>query len=180
MLTDAQFFPTLHFFRCINFTSWTCICLSRWVNVPAAAHDMSHLRAPARPGSVVEASFKSVSTDGTRHLSAASAMHENTIPMERSNNQLSSSVVAKSGQHVSAESAAETLSVSREEILKGVIIKGIVCTPPAGGGRRRKESSASAGSNPFEKRAAPAPPSLHKAHSSAESEPKTKSKNRNH
>jgi hypothetical protein len=147
------------------------------VNVPAAAHDMSHLRAPARPASVVEATFKSVSTDGTRHLSATSAMHENTIPLEKSNNQLSSSVVAKSGQHVSAASAAETLSVSREEILKGVIIKGIVCTPPAGGGRRRKESSASAGSNPFEKRAAPAPPRLQ---SSAESEPKTKSKNRNH
>ncbi len=144
------------------------------MNVPAAAHDMSHLRAPARPASIAEAAFQSVSTDGTRHLSAASAMHENIIPMEKSYNQLSSSVVPQSDRH----SAAETLSVSREEILKGVIIKGIVCTPPAGGGRRRKESSASAaGSNPFEKRTAPAPPKLF---SSAESEPKTKSKNRNH
>merc|ERR1712130_979826 len=54
--------------------------------------------------------------------------------------------------------------VKREEMIKGVIIKGIVCTPQMKG--KNKKSG-----NPFEKRAAPSPPPL-----LPQSEPKTKSK----
>merc|ERR1712080_66289 len=43
--------------------------------------------------------------------------------------------------------------VKREEMIKGVIIKGIVCTPQTKG--KNKKSG-----NPFEKRAAPSPPPL--------------------
>ena len=57
--------------------------------------------------------------------------------------------------------------VKREEMIKGVIIKGIVCTPQMKG--KYKKSG-----NPFEKRAAPSPPPL------PQSEPKTKSKSKNH
>jgi len=128
------------------------------------------------------------STDGiTQQLSSTTDI--NSIPTDRSSKRLPSSIVPV-GQQASllhdrgssrpvsppaAAIASETLSVSREEVLKGVIIKGIL-SMPAGG--RGKGSTASGGSNPFEKRTAPAPPSLHKSHSS-ESEPKTKSKNRN-
>merc|ERR1711874_487144 len=56
--------------------------------------------------------------------------------------------------------------VKREEMIKGVIIKGIVCTPQMKG--KNKKSG-----NPFEKRAAPSPPPL------PQSEPKTKPKAKN-
>ena len=56
--------------------------------------------------------------------------------------------------------------VKREEMIKGVIIKGIVCTPQVKG--KNKKSG-----NPFEKRAAPSPPLL------PQSEPKTKPKVKN-
>ena len=56
--------------------------------------------------------------------------------------------------------------VKREEMIKGVIIKGIVCTP------QTKSKSKKSG-NPFEKRAAPSPPPL------PQSEPKTKPKSTN-
>ena len=56
--------------------------------------------------------------------------------------------------------------VKREEMIKGVIIKGIVCTP------QTKSKSKKSG-NPFEKRAAPSPPPL------PQSEPKTKPKSKN-
>ena len=69
--------------------------------------------------------------------------------------------------------ATETLSVSREEVLKGVIIKGIVCVAPK---HPRVKSPTGSASNPFEKRAAPAPPTA--SQRGSESEPKTKAKNR--
>ena len=59
------------------------------------------------------------------------------------------------------------IEVKREEMIKGVIIKGIVCTPQMKG--KNKKSG-----NPFEKRAAPSPPPL------PQSEPKTKAKAKNH
>ena len=58
------------------------------------------------------------------------------------------------------------IEVKREEMIKGVIIKGIVCTPQMKG--KNKKSG-----NPFEKRAAPSPPPL------PQSEPKTKPKAKN-
>ena len=69
--------------------------------------------------------------------------------------------------------------MSREEVLKGVIIKGIVCGAPKHPRVKSPtgSSSGSVASNPFEKRAAPAPPPTASQRGS-ESEPKTKAKNR--
>ena len=47
----------------------------------------------------------------------------------------------------------EKLTVSREEIVKGVVIKGIVCNP-----KNIQKSTSNASLNPFEKRTAPSPP----------------------
>ena len=68
----------------------------------------------------------------------------------------------------------EKLTVTREEIVKGVVIKGIVCTP-----KSKQKSKSSSGSktslNPFEKRLAPSPPA---DSSLSDSVPKTKTKKR--
>ena len=60
-------------------------------------------------------------------------------------------------------SKESSYEVKREELIKGVIIKGIVCTPQMKG--KNKKSG-----NPFEKRSAPSPPPP------PQSEPKTKAK----
>ena len=53
----------------------------------------------------------------------------------------------------------EKLTVSREEIIKGVVIKGIVSTPKAGHKKKDRSKTVSTSSlNPFEKRKAPNPP----------------------
>ena len=68
--------------------------------------------------------------------------------------------------------------MSREEVLKGVIIKGIVgAAPKHPRVKSPTGSSGSVASNPFEKRVAPAPPPTASQRGS-ESEPKTKAKNR--
>ena len=70
--------------------------------------------------------------------------------------------------------SVEKLTITREEIVKGVVIKGIVCTPKSK--KKSKSFSASKTSlNPFEKRLAPAPPT---DSSLSVSVPKTKSNKR--
>ena len=72
--------------------------------------------------------------------------------------------------------STEKLTVSREEIVKGVVIKGIVCTPKTNTKNKNRSKSMSTTSlNPFEKRKAPNPPPIV---SESESVPKTKSKNK--
>ena len=72
--------------------------------------------------------------------------------------------------------SSEKLTVSREEIVKGVVIKGIVCTPKTNTKNKNRSKSMSTTSlNPFEKRKAPNPPPIV---SESESVPKTKSKNK--
>ena len=68
--------------------------------------------------------------------------------------------------------ASEKLTVSREEIIKGVVIKGIVSTPKAGHKKKDRSKTVSTSSlNPFEKRKAPNPPP---APPPSDSVPKTK------
>ena len=64
-----------------------------------------------------------------------------------------------------SSSASEKLTIPHEDHVKGVIIKGIVCTPKL---KNKSKSDSIASLNPFEKRLAPKPPS------SLEAVPKTK------
>ena len=69
---------------------------------------------------------------------------------------------------------SEKLTVQREELVRGVVIKAIVSTPKTKSKKARSSSvtASTTSLNPFEKRQAPKPPSL------PESVPKTKSKKR--
>ena len=72
--------------------------------------------------------------------------------------------------------ASDKLTVTREEIVKGVVIKGIVCTPKSKAKNKNKHlTDSNVSLNPFEKRRAPKPPS---GPNLSESVPKTKSKKR--
>ena len=67
--------------------------------------------------------------------------------------------------------SSEKLTISREEIVKGVVIKGIVCTPKT---KQKNKSSSKTSLNPFEKRVAPAPPPPSDSVSASVSKNKTK------
>ena len=55
--------------------------------------------------------------------------------------------------------SAASLTVTREDLVKGVVMKGIVCTPKTGPKHKGKSQPGSTQSlNPFEKRKAPKPP----------------------
>ena len=60
----------------------------------------------------------------------------------------------------SSASSSEKLTVRKEDIIKGVVIKGIVSTPKAGHKKKDRSSKtvSTTSLNPFEKRKAPNPP----------------------
>ena len=60
----------------------------------------------------------------------------------------------------STASSSEKLTLRKEDIIKGVIIKGIVSTPKAGHKKKDRSSKtvSTTSLNPFEKRKAPNPP----------------------
>jgi len=119
-------------------------------------------------------------------VNVPSSIHPPGDKIALSNSVSSSSLVTNTGSVASDDSSkntvanddtnshsendsSEKLTVTREEIVKGVVIKGIVCNP-----KNSQKSKSSASLNPFEKRLAPKPPDT--AH--ADSVPKTKSKSR--
>ncbi|XP_023319860.1 dynamin isoform X4 [Eurytemora carolleeae] len=97
---------------------------SRWVNVPAAQTiSGSPSSRPSSPNPSLD-TYSSSSSQGSKKPST-----------------------------VLAGEKSETLSIKREEVVKGVIIKGIVCNP------KERVKSRSNSLNPFEtKRTAPKPP----------------------
>lgn len=82
---------------------------------------------------------------------SAEAKTEAMFPVTTSHSSLS--LVTQTG---GPAQQGDRLTVSREEIVKGVVIKGIVCTPK--NGRSSKKNKSTASLNPFEKRNAPQPP----------------------
>lgn len=76
-----------------------------------------------------------------------------------------SSMTTQPGGRESGQSSTEKLTVPHGDDVKGVIIKGVVCTPKL---KNKSKSNSVASLNPFEKRLAPKPPS------SLEAVPKTK------
>ena len=137
--------------------------LRRWVNVPAGGYQGSPA-LPQRPtSSLVE---KSIPLD--RQSSWPPLQSQPPVTPSPSATELNIDKLNRP--------ATETLSVSREEVLKGVIIKGIVCGAPKHPRVKSPTGSSGSASNPFEKRAAPAPPTA--SQRGSESEPKTKAKNR--
>lgn len=97
----------------------------RWVNVPAAQTiSGSPSSRPSSPNPSLDTYSSSSSSQGYKKPST-----------------------------VLAGEKSETLSIKREEVVKGVIIKGIVCNP------KERIKSRSNSLNPFEtKRTAPKPP----------------------
>ena len=97
----------------------------RWVNVPAAQTiSGSPTSRPSSPNPSLDTYSSSSSSQGYKKPST-----------------------------VLAGEKSETLSIKREEVVKGVIIKGIVCNP------KERIKSRSNSLNPFEtKRTAPKPP----------------------
>ena len=154
----------------------------RWVNVPVS---------PEPPLSPTQTALKINLATTTQQPTAALEAKAIVLKSEGERSRLSTSpadTVSSVGEPVgsgasgprspqaslkleesSTSEKSENLAVTRKELVKGVIIKGIVCNP-----KSKTQGKASSG-NPFEtKRTAPKPPSQ------ADSVPKTKSKNRTH
>lgn len=139
---------------------------SRWVNVPSQPEGGTP-RLSSRPVSTTLVGRQQQARErpgkANRRASHPSPSPRAAVPLPSSPTPSNSSV-----------SSQDTLSVTRETMVKGVIIKGIVCTPktnPKSKGHRKPQPSKS--SNPFEKRAAPQPPAV-----VTDGVPKTKSKSK--
>merc|ERR1719402_1086782 len=122
---------------------------SRWVNVPSSTH-------PPGDKIALSNSMSSSSLVTNTGSVASDISSTNTV----ANDDISSP---------SENDSSEKLTVTREEIVKGVVIKGIVCNP-----KNSQKSKSNASLNPFEKRLAPKPPDT----THTDSVPKTKSKSR--
>jgi len=131
------------------------------VNVPSSSQPPGKLSTPSKSvsNSSLVTNTGSVSSDSLQKtISNGGKKLELTEKNEINNSSVSSDT-----------DVSEKLTVTREEMVKGVVIKGIVCTP-----KNRNKSKSVASLNPFEKRLAPKAP----ASIQSDSEPKTKSKKR--
>ena len=134
---------------------------SRWVNVPSSSQPPGGektLSTSASSSSLVT-NTGSVSSDSSVHTTVSNG-HNRELTDQKDKERVSVS---------SENDSSEKLTVTREEMVKGVVIKGIVCNP-----KNSQKSKSSASLNPFEKRLAPKPP----ASVQSDSVPKTKSKSK--
>jgi len=129
---------------------------SRWVNVPSSAMpaDKTGVSHSVSTSSLVT-NTGSVSSDNS---STSTIANNSVITSDRGDE-----------NNPSENDLSEKLTVTREEMVKGVVIKGIVCNP-----KNTQKTKSNASLNPFEKRIAPKPPTI----TESESVPKTKSKSR--
>jgi len=130
---------------------------SRWVNVPTSPQPLADKTglSNSESSSSLVTNTGSVSSDNSSTTTIA--------------NEISETIEKKSISVSSDTDSSEKLTVTREEMVKGVVIKGIVCNP-----KNSQKSKSSVSLNPFEKRLAPRPP----APAQSDSVPKTKSKTR--
>ena len=150
----------------------------RWVNVPVSpepplspaqtTHKINLATTTQQPTAALEAKAIVLKSEGERsRLSTSPADTVSSVGSGASSPR--SPQASLKLEESSTSEKSENLAVTRKELVKGVIIKGIVCNP-----KSKTQGKASSG-NPFEtKRTAPKPPSQ------AVSVPKTKSKNRTH
>jgi len=165
-ITNPLQTPRRAFFLC---SCWCSVCprlaslslklnrRSRWVNVPTSPQPLADKTglSNSESSSSLVTNTGSVSSDNSSTTTIA--------------NEISETIEKKSISVSSDTDSSEKLTVTREEMVKGVVIKGIVCNP-----KNSQKSKSSVSLNPFEKRLAPRPP----APAQSDSVPKTKSKTR--
>ena len=134
---------------------------SRWVNVPSSSQPP--------PLEKTGLSNSESSSSLVTNTGSVSSDHSSTNTISNGFSDITDNNDKKSISVSSDNDSSEKLTVTREEMVKGVVIKGIVCNP-----KNSHKSKSSASLNPFEKRLAPKPP----AALQSESVPKTKSKTR--
>lgn len=135
---------------------------SRWVNVPSSSQ-------PQPPEKTAGLSNSESSSSLVTNTGSVSSDHSSTNTISNGVKDVADNNNKKSILVSSDNDSSEKLTVTREEMVKGVVIKGIVCNP-----KNSQKSKSSASLNPFEKRLAPKPPVTLQS----DSVPKTKSKTR--